>query len=132
MTTHYCGCIVVCVVGDVVDVSSVASIDIVPCVVADGIVFYVVCVMVVAVFLVVCVMVDAVGFLIVIFNFYIGRRFKSGDFIVKLCFQSVYVIFEVTTPTPVAPVVPGVVLVMGLRCPWSWTGSVDCRVIVGA
>ena len=87
----------------VVDVSGVASIDIVPCVVADGIVFFVVCVMVVAVFLLVCVMFDAVGLLIVIFNFYIGRRVKSGDFIVKLCFQSVYVIFEVTAPHSRSP-----------------------------
>ena len=89
MTAHYCGCIVVCLVGDVlfiivVDVSGVASIDIVPCVVADGIVFFVVCVMVVAVFLVVCVMFDAVGLLIVMFNFYIRCRVESGNFIVKL------------------------------------------------
>ena len=69
---------VVCLVGDVlfiivVDVSGVASIDIVLCVVNDG-----------TVFLVVCVMIDAVGLLIVIFNFYIGRRVKSGNFIIKL------------------------------------------------
>ena len=92
VTAYYCGCMVVCLIGDflfiiVVDVSGVASIDIVPCVVDDG-----------TVFLVVCVMVDAVGLLIVILNFYIGRRVESGDFIVELCFQSVYVIFEVTTP----------------------------------
>ena len=88
---------VVCLVGDVlfiivVDVSGVASIDIVPCVVVDG-----------TVFLIVYVMIDAVGLLIVIFNFYIGRRVKSGDFIVKLCFQSVYLIFEVTTPHSCSP-----------------------------
>ena len=97
VTAHYCGCMVVCLVSDVlliivVEVSGVAIIDIVPCVVADG-----------TVFLVFCVMVDAVGLLIVIYNFYIGRCVKSGDFIVKLCFQSVYVILEVTTPHSCIP-----------------------------
>ena len=54
-------------------------------------------------FIAYCVMFDAVGVMIVNFNLYIGRHVKSGDFIVKLCFQSVYVIFEVTTPHSCIP-----------------------------
>ena len=43
-------------------------------------------------------MINAVGLLIVILIVSVGRRVKSSDFIVELCFQSVHVILEVTTP----------------------------------
>ena len=92
VTAHYGWCVVVCLVADilliiVVNVGCVASISIVPCIVADGI-FCVVCVMVVAVFLVVCVMIDAVSLLIVMFNFFISGVVLSPEISSSSCASS--------------------------------------------
>ena len=90
VTAHYGWCVVDCIVVGlflivVVDQSCVVGVS------------------VVAVFFVVCVMFDAVGLLIVMFCFYVRCRVESGDFIVKLRFQSVNVSFEVTIPHSCSP-----------------------------
>ena len=116
VAAYYCGCRVVCLVGDiffivVVGVSCVTINYIIWCVVVGG-----------AVFLVVnagSVIIDTVGFLTVIIG--IVRSVESSYFIIELCLQPVNLAFEVTPPHSCSP--------SGSRCSSGNGGTISIRVV---